>query len=496
MSTSFAGFPDNGTHENGVHEQKRLNLLMIVCDQLRADYLGCYGHPSIGTVHIDRLAQEGVRFDSCYCAAPLCGPSRISLVTSTYIGEHGHRNYGSTISPDVPNLVSSIKLAGYRTGMFGKNHMFTYARLGEVWDELDEICLGNCDDHPDYEHSFSSFPLERDHPYNITGRLTDEAIDFMQRATQPFFAMINYQDPHPAYTCPEPYASLFAPAVIDLPPTYHDRERQPVRNEVWRVHSEMSLCSDSDMRRAIATYMGQIRYVDDCVGRLYEFLQSSGLLEQTLVVFMSDHGELLGSFGMTHKLPVFYEPLVRIPAIFRFPEQVVPTITRGRSIQGLVEEVDLAPTILMALDIDIPASMVGQALYQDIIDERMIGKDSVLVEAGGGGATCSEPVDGLTLKAPFLPTSLGPGAMVRTRNWKLCHYCDDRCELFNLADDPLERNNLYEEKRYADIRWELTRLLLDRLLSVKNREIGYERWPRTLPPGRDLRFEPLEGYAR
>ncbi len=476
----------------GGDEVRRKNLLLVVCDQLRADYLGCYGHPSIGTKHIDALAKEGVRFESCYCAAPLCGPSRISLVTSTYVGEHGHRNYGSTISPDVPNLVTSIKRAGYRTGMFGKNHMFTYSRLGEVWDELDEICLGNYDDHPSYEHSFSAFPLEQDHPYNITGRLTDEAIDFMHRADRPFFAMVNYQDPHPAYTCPRPYATLFDPDSVELPDTYYDRERQPVRNEVWRVHSEMSLCTERDMKKAIATYMGQIRYVDDCVGRLYQFLATESLLDDTLVVFMSDHGELLGSFGMTHKIPVFYEPLVRIPVIMRFPGG----LGAGSSCPGLVEEVDLAPTILAALEIDVPRSMVGQSVYRDILDGSVPGRTSVLVEAGGGGPTCSVPVEGLRLKAPFLPTSLGPGAMVRTGDWKLCQYSDDLCQMFNLAEDPGERNNLYDDERYAGIRWKLTLLLLNRLLTVKNRDMGYERWPKSVEPGRDLRFEPLEGHGR
>ncbi len=482
----------NDSMSIGVPGERKRNLLLVVCDQLRADYLGCYGHPTIGTGNIDRLAEEGVRLDSCYCAAPLCGPSRISFVTSTYVGEHGHRNYGSTISPDVPNLVTSIKRAGYRTGMFGKNHMFTYSRLGEVWDELDEICLGNYDEHPAYEHSFSAFQLEQDHPYNITGRLTDEAIDFMRRSDSPFFAMINYQDPHPAYTCPHPYASMFDPASIELPDTYYDRLRQPARNEVWRVHSEMDLCTEQDMRKAIATYMGQIRYVDDCVGRLYRFLAAEKLLDDTLVVFMSDHGELLGTFGMTHKIPVFYEPLVRIPVIMRFPDG----LGGGGSCPGLLEEVDLAPTILTALGIDVPASMVGRSVYQDLVDGKAPGKASVLVEAGGGGPTCSTPVEGLRLKAPFLPTSLGPGAMVRLGDWKLCHYSDDLCQLFNLAEDPQERDNLYDDVRYADIRWKLTSLLLDRLLTVKNRDMGCERWPKSVEPGRDLRFEPLEGHER
>ena len=106
--------------------------------------------------------------------------------------------------------------------MFGKNHLFTYERLGDVWDELHEVCLGNYDGHPLYESSYSSFELEEDHPYNKTGQLTEETIDFIERSTsehgdQPFFAWVNYQDPHPAFTCPQPYKDLFDPNDVELP---------------------------------------------------------------------------------------------------------------------------------------------------------------------------------------------------------------------------------------------------------------------------------------
>ena len=110
-----------------------MNVLILCPDQLRADYLSCCGHPSIGTASIDGLASEGVRFARAYCSAPLCGPSRISFVTSTRMSEHGHRTYGSTIDYAVPNLVRSLKDAGYRTGMFGKNHMFLNEQLPEFW---------------------------------------------------------------------------------------------------------------------------------------------------------------------------------------------------------------------------------------------------------------------------------------------------------------------------------------------------------------------------
>lgn len=470
--------------------KKKKNLIIITPDQMRYDYLGCYGHPDIGTKHLDQLASDGVLLESCYCAAPLCGPSRISFTTSTYFSEHNHRNYWSTISPDVPNLVTQIKNAGYVTGMFGKNHLFTYERLPEVWDELDEICLGNYDGLEEYRHAFSSFTLPADHPFNITGRLTDEALDFMKRRKdEPFFVWVNYQDPHPAFTCPAPYDTMFNPEDIELDATYYkyDADKQPARNEVWRVHSEMDLCTDMDLKQAIAHYMGQIRYVDDSVGRIMNFLNETGLEEETIVLFFSDHGELLGSYNMTHKIPVFYDCLTRIPAILRYPGKY-----RGVRFKGLVEEVDLAPTLLDLMDIEIPETMVGCSLAGNLERGRFeYFKESALSEAGGGGPTWKEPVKGLKLLAPHLPTSLGPGAMVRKENYKLSVYADDKCELYDLEHDPDELENLFENPAMKEVRAEMILLLTKRLLSVKIRDTGNMEWNSRIYP-QDVRFEPLE----
>ena len=340
------------------------NLIIITPDQLRADYLGCYGNMSVRTPHIDALAQEGVLFENCYCASPLCAPSRISFATSTYVSEHGHRQYWSEISPDVPNLVSSLKAVGYRTGMFGKNHLFTYDRLGELWDELDEICLGNYDGHPDYKHSFSSFTMDPDHPFNISARLTDELIDFVESSKHPFFVWINYQDPHPAFTCPPPYDRMFDPDEVKLPQSFDGAgaEKRPVRNRVWEKHSEMDICSEADMRKAIAHYMGQIAYLDDCVGKILRALEENGLAENTVVLFFSDHGELLGDYHITHKNPTFYDCLTKIPVIMRIPELDYS----GEKFTGLTEQVDLAPTLLDLLDVPIPPTMVGKSMVEGL----------------------------------------------------------------------------------------------------------------------------------
>lgn len=448
----------------------KLNLLILTPDQYRADYLGCYGHPSIGTSHVDRLASEGVRFSHCYCASPLCGPSRISFTTSLRAGEHGRRNYWSCIDYKVPNLVRSINEAGYYTGMFGKNHLFLYDQLDGIWDELHEICLGNYDGHPKSKYSHSAFTLEQDHAYNITAQLADDAIDFMDRQSDaPFFCWVNWQDPHPAFTCPEPYASMFDPADVSLPPSWcHETQGKPRKLENWRKNSKADLCSEADARKAIATYMGQCRYVDDQVGRIMTHLRETGQLDNTLVVFMSDHGEFLGDFGVFHKLPLFYESLTRMPVIMRYPKGAVTPIV----FDGLVEQVDLAPTILDALGLTVPQSMVGHSLHRQLQEGDCTGRTSVLVEAGLQMPTPEGPIAGAHHRAPVAPNSYGPGAMVSDGRFKLSMYTDDCHELYDLETDPFEERNLYGQTEHLTTQMRLMELLMRRSLGSGVRAQG------------------------
>ncbi|MFI3213329.1 MAG: sulfatase-like hydrolase/transferase [Eubacteriales bacterium] len=471
---------------------EKMNLIIITPDQMRADYLGCYGNTMVKTPHIDKLANKGVRFDKMYCAAPLCGPSRCSFATSTYFSEHNHRNYWSTISPDVPNIATSLKKAGYQTGMFGKNHLFTYERLGEVWDQLDEVCLGNYDGHPEYVHSFSSFTLADDHEFNITGRLTTEGIDFIKGCEEkPFFLWLNYQDPHPAFCCPKPYDMMYDPKDIVLSKRVSEyvKERQPVKNEVFRIHSEMDLCTEDDLRKAIAHYMGQISYVDDSVGRIIDSLKETGNDKKTVILFFSDHGELLGDYGMTHKNPTFYDCLSRIPAILVHPDGR----WESETFSGLTEEVDMVPTILETLGVEIPPTMVGKSWKKDLDQKDFVGKKNIICEAGGGNPTYKEPVEGHIINAPHAPTSFGVGAMIREGDYKLSIYGDDICELYNLAQDPDELYNLYDCDGYEKIQNHLTLALLKRIMSVKVRDIGMD-WTYSEYPY-DVRFEPLENVG-
>jgi arylsulfatase A-like enzyme len=189
---------------------------------------------------------------------------------------------------------------------------------------------------------------------------------------------------------------------------------------------------------------------------------------------------------MTHKLPVFYDDLTKIPVILRHPQGK----WAGARFGGLAEEVDLAPTLLEILGVAAPPTMVGRSWVKalDAGDDR--GRETVLCEAGGGAPTWKESDPEVELKAPFAPTSFGPGAMLRKAGWKLSFYADDRCELYNLEEDPHELQNLYGVPALAELQAGLTCELLRRVLSVKTRDVGLN-WDYPEYPV-DVRFEPLE----
>lgn len=468
---------------------RRHNLVILSVGPLRFDFLSCYGHPFTNTRNIDELARDGVQLGTCYCAAPQSGPSLISFLTSTYVGEHGHRHRDSTVRFEVPNLIHSLRDDGYHLGFFGNGAGLDSSRSGGIWDERSPVPSKQRGDPPEYQHPFSSFELESGGERDEIGTRTNELVEFLRTAgtgVRPFLGWVSYGVSGHVCACPAPYSTLFSPSQVAMPRTYHvgpDAGR-PRRCHNWQVHSEMSLATEEDVRRAIAMYCGRVRYIDDQVGRIVSALRESGLLEKTMVVLLAEHGDLLGDYGLFRELPVFYECLTRIPVILRHPTGLWKP---GRS-DGLVEAVDLAPTLLEALSIPVPPSMVGRSLHMDLLRGEGLGREEIFVEAGGGAPTPIEPLQ-VRQKEPLEPNTFGPGAMVRWGNWKLSMYADDVNELYNLADDPLEMTNLYSDPACTEIRMAMMDRLVRRMLSVKTRNVGLA-WPRK---ERDPRFEPLEG---
>ncbi len=438
---------------------KRPNIVLINPDQMRWDYASCYGHPFIGTQHLDRLAAMGTRFEQAFVACPMCGPSRTSFLTGQYPMEHGVRNYGGDYDPSKPNALRVLGEAGYVRGLWGKDHCFAGEVIGSMYDEGWDICLGNMDKHPEYVRSYDSTVLDADSEWNLTQRFTDSGLDFIDRHAgddRPFFLTLNYQDPHPFFACPEPWASLFQPEQFDLPPNFR---RGPVEGEIrrmtqWRIHSGEVDMPEQDLKRAMAMYCGQIRYVDDQIGRVLNKLETLNLLDNTIVLFWSDHGEFIGDYGVTHKLPAFYECLMRVPLVLWDP---TGRVGKG-GYREPVETMDAMATILELCGLAQPDGSHARSIVSSAPRADVFADGGLLLQQP------KEPIPGLSLKSAFPPTSYGPGAMIRTSRWKLNEYADDLGELYDLETDPHETTNLYGRPEHAAIQQELQQRMTRRLL--------------------------------
>ena len=327
------------------------NILFIMCDQLRADYLGCNGHPTQRTPHIDALAQRGVNFSGAYCQAPVCGPSRMSFYTGRYMYSHGSTYNSVPLRIGEPTLGDHLRPLGVRTGLIGKTHMKAdtegMARLGLKPDASQEAILAReCgfepwerDDglHPDkavsqdlaYNHYLRSLGYEGDNPWHSyansaegphgeilsgwmmrnahlparvkkehseTAYMTNRAMETIRRlGDQPWCMHLSYIKPHWPYMAPAPYHRLYTQDDIVLPIRSNSELEAPHPViEAFMQHEESTNFSIDKIReRVIPTYMGLITEIDDHIGRLMDFLEREGRLEDTLFVFTSDHADYL-----------------------------------------------------------------------------------------------------------------------------------------------------------------------------------------------------------
>ena len=427
---------------------------------MRWDYASCYGHPFINTQNLDRLAAMGTRFEYAFASCPMCGPSRTSFLTGQYPNEHGNRHFGGILDQSRPNALRVLGKARYVRGIWGKDHVFSGDVFRDLYDEGENICLGTMGGHPDYINAWDSAVLDVDSEWNITKRLTDAGLNFIDNhanGDQPFFLTINYQDPHPFFACPEPWASLFHPDQFELPPNFR---RQAIEGEIrrlshWRWHTDEVNMPEDALKRAMATYCGQIRYVDDQVGRVLDRLEERDLIDNTIVLFWSDHGEFMGDFGVTHKMPAFFECLIRVPLVLWDP---TGSVKRGVN-TDLVELMDAMATVLKICGLSQPRGSRAKNLVQGYNPRKDVFADAGLIVQQP-----KEPIEGLRLRAARPPTAFGSGAMLRTAKWKLSIYADDLGELYNLNEDPYEMKNLYDDPGHANIVNKLQQRLIQRMV--------------------------------
>jgi arylsulfatase A-like enzyme len=496
------------------------NILFIMCDQLRVDHLGCYGHPYLATKNLDALAARGVRFDRAFVQSGVCGPSRMSFYTGRYMSSHGATWNRVPLSVGEITLGEYLRGAGRTLALSGKTHVLSDtagmarlqldgdAELGRLLGAGGFVELDRHDGHQPEpgspyaaylrEHGYTGddpwsdyvisatdhdgrivsgwhmqnarLPARVAEPDSETAYTTDRALDFIRaQDDRPWVLHLSYVKPHWPYLAPAPYHARYT--LGQCLPVKRDarelRSQHPVLAAYRQQEECVSFTRDEVWQAVRPTYQGLIQQIDDHLGRVWELLDRLGRFADTLIVFTSDHGDFLGDHWLGEK-EQFYDTVQRVPLIAYDPDAAADA-TRGHVETRFVEAVDLTPTFLDALDLPIAT-------------ERIEGVSLLPLTRGGTvpawrDAVVSELDYGYREARRILGRE--PGAcrawMVRAERWKYVHWQDFRPQLFDLAADPDEFDDLGEDASLETIRREMRERLLEWFMRLKRRVTVTER---------------------
>jgi arylsulfatase A-like enzyme len=394
------------------------HILLITVDTLRADRLGAYGSETTRTPHIDRLAREGVLFERAVAPIPVTKPSHFSMFTSLYPRDHGVMNNRMRLPEELPTLAGVLQRGGYDTAAFTATALLDReSGAGRGFGEF-----------------FRPKGSSRD-----ADRVVPQADKWLRqrRSERPFFVWVHLFDPH------MPYAPPHALRPASSPDMEH---RLPVAD--WAPIAELARENGGDLpqaalERVVGLYDGEVEHVDRWIGTLRQALEDRGWLDRTVVVFTADHGECFENGVFFYHSNCLYEPAVRVPLLLRYPKQLPAGERRG----DVVENLDLAPTLLTLAGLEIPGGFVGGDLFAP--------------RAEGGRAFVQHPLypdrtlkarrsklEGMTSVAGEAVVPLVVGVQqtaVRTRDWKLIQ-TGSETELYDLVSDPGERRNVAVEQ--------------------------------------------------
>jgi iduronate 2-sulfatase len=429
----------------------KLNVLFIVADDLNTQ-LGCYGNNVVQSPNIDRLASQGIRFDKAYCQFPVCGPSRNSFLTGLYPDTTRVRSNGGKFRKSHPNAITLPQLFkenGYQTVRVGKifhqgvpdgigsDGVDDSASWNKVFnpsgrDKTDESKVKNYT--PDFHLGSAISILEAGGTgeEQTDGKVATEAIKQLEEnQKQPFFLAVGFYRPHVPLIAPKKYFDLHPLEKISLPKEPQG-ERDTKPKAAFFSEKILDGMNEEDSRRAIQAYYASTSLVDDQMGRILDALDRLKLRENTVIVFLGDHGFHLGEHGSWHKLSLYNES-ARVPLLISAPNLK----ERGKSCPRTVELVSLYPTLAEICSLSSPSNLDGKS-FRALMDNP------------------NAPWD----QAAFTQTKInGSGRSIRTEKWFYALWNDNAAELYDTENDPHEYNNLINDPKYKEKADELKKIL-------------------------------------
>ena len=480
----------------------RPHILFFLTDQLRADCLGCAGHPMVKTPHIDRIAAEGVRFTLACTTSPICVPARMSIVNGLYPHNSNMWQNDAEMPLDADTYMNRLRQQGYRTCSIGKNHLYFMdgANLYDYTDNYHAVGFDHIEDMPgtwgcihtksmytDYLAELGLLDRLRDYLRDLEAK-PDEVRRFIaeplpipseayidsfigRRVTkyideyegeQTSLVYVGFQGPHEPWDAPLEYSRKYNPddvpdPIAELPPGDWLPERS-LKYQRWAQYYQPQ--RPRAVKEIATSYFGKITQIDDSIGRILDAYRRKGWLDNTVVIFASDHGDMLGDLGRVSK-SVCYDSAVRVPLIMRLPDGA----RAGTTCDAFVETIDIHGTMLEAGGCEIARDKDCLSVMPLIRDETDCIRDNVLSEAH-------------------------VHYMLRTQDLKIVIGRDGlTVQLFDLSDDPGEQRNLCGHPAFAQQDLEMRSRLLTRIVANTYRpgrydpELSAHSWEAIKPSG-------------
>jgi len=497
---------------------KRKNILFIMCDQLRYDYLSCTGHKTLQTPNIDTLAERGVQFANTYVQSPVCGPSRMSFYTGRYVSSHGATGNFIPLRVGEHNIGDHLKPLGIRPVLVGKTHMIAdqegMKRLGieptskigvhhsqagfEVYERDDGV-------HPDmmvkpnvayntylngrgydshanpWHWAANSVKVDgdvrsgffndiADKPAIVsdedseTPYMTRRAMEFLVEddGATPWLLHLSYIKPHWPYIAPAPYNNMYGPE--DIQPVHRSKveleDVNPLAQLFQNRVSARTFSREEARETVVPTYMGLIKQIDDQLGVLFDFMEKRGLLKDTMIVFTSDHGDYFGDHWMGDK-DFFHDPAVKVPLIVVDPDPACD-VTRGTVEPRPVEAIDLVPTFIEYAGGEVPEHIIdGRSLMPLLHGEDVEWREFVISEYD----YFMQPFNAKLQRKPLECRIY----MVASARWKYIYAPRYSPMLFDLTNDPDEFYDLGRSEDYVKERQMMHNALADWALQYRQR---------------------------
>ena len=450
---------------------KKKNIIFIMTDDQTVDQMSCYGHPVLRTPNMDRLASEGTRFNHCFCNNSLCAPSRASVLTGCYSNISGIR--GNTekkgeverLNPSLKTFPELLQQAGYYTALIGKYHIRQDPIGFDEWRILPGQGLF-------FDPDFIENGVVTKNKGYVTDIITDKTLACLEarEADKPFCIVYQHKGPHRPFTPAPRHAHLWDDIEFPYPETFDDDySTRRIAKLAADMKIENSLAGDYDdlpknlsveekkrwiFQRFVKDSYRAVVGIDENLGRVLDYLDTQGIMDDTIIMYTSDNGFFLGEHGWYDKR-FMYEPSLHIPLVIRHPG----IGTGGQVCNEIVQNIDFAPTILDIAGVPIPQEMHGRSLRPLLEgttppDWRKIAYYEYYEDSWRRYKDIQKnEISDTTYVRYFTAHRVGPHRGVRNDRYKLIEYYTegDYWELFDLEKDPNEVKNLYGEAGYDDI---------------------------------------------